>query len=106
MPSTLVLIAGGSPAAARIASDAIRAATLGSPMAPARAARAARVALDDPQATFTEAERRQIADLLDNDRDAAPIRLRVSPDERAQIERMAADAGMSISDLIRDRLGL
>ena len=103
----LVIIAGGSPAAARIAADAIRAAKLGSPMAQARAARAARAALDDPHATFTADERRRIADLLDNERDAAPIRLRVTRlDERAQIERMAEEAGLSISDLIRQRLGV
>lgn len=104
-PHPLALIAGGSPAAARMATDALRAQQNGSPMATARAARAARAALEDPQATFTDAERRAIAGLLENDRDAAPIRFRVTADERAKIERMAADAGLGISDLIRQKLG-
>lgn len=102
----LAIIAGGSPAAARMATDAIRAADIGSPMAAARAARAARFALEDPQATFSADERRQIAELLENDRDAAPIRFRVTADERARLEQMAEDAKLSISDFIRQKVGL
>jgi hypothetical protein len=104
--NALTIIAGGSPAAARMATDALRAQQNGSPMAAARAARAARAALEDPRATFTDAERREIATLLESDRDAAPIRFRVSPDERARLEQMASDAGLSISDFIRQKIGL
>lgn len=106
MSNPLVIIAGGSQDAARIATDALRAQQNGSPMAAARAARAARLALSDPQATFTADERRQIAGLLENDRDAAPIRFRVSADERARLEQMAEDAELSISDFIRQKIGL
>jgi hypothetical protein len=102
----LAIIAGGSSAAARMATDALRAQQNGSPMAAARAARAARFALGDSQATFTDAERRQIAELLENDRDAAPIRFRVTADERARLEQMAEDAELSISDFIRQKIGI
>lgn len=99
----LAIIAGGSPAAARIAMDAMRAQQSSSPMAEARAARAARAALDDPQATFTEAERRSIAGLLDDERDQV-IRLRVTADEKARILEMAGDT--SLSDFIREKIGI
>ncbi len=102
----LAIIAGGSPAAARMASDAMRAQQNGSPMAAARAARAARLALSDPHATFNADERRAIAEMLESDRDAPAVRLRVTADERAQIEQMAESAGLTISDLIRQKLGL
>lgn len=106
MSNPLAIIAGGSPAAARMATDALRAEQNGSPMAAARAARAARTALDDPHATFSADERRQIAELLENDRDAAPVRFRVTADERARLEQMAEDAELSISDFIRQKIGL
>lgn len=104
--NALAIIAGGSPAAARMATDALRAQQNGSPMAAARAARAARLALSDPQATFTAEERRAIAELLENDRDAAPIRFRVTSDERTRLEQMAENAQLSISDFIRQKIGL
>lgn len=106
MTNPLAIIVGGSPAAARIATDALRAEQNGSPMAAARAARAARAALDDPHATFSADERRQIAELLENDRDAAPVRFRVTADERARLEQMAEAAELSISDFIRQKIGL
>lgn len=106
MPNPLLIIARGSQDAARTATDALRAQQNGSPMAAARAARAARLALSDPQATFSADERRAIAELLENDRDAAPIRFRVTADERARLEQMAEDAELSISDFIRQKIGL
>jgi hypothetical protein len=106
MTNLLALIAGRSPTAARMAADAILSAQNKSPMAAARAARAARFALEDPLATFSADERRAIAELLENDRDAAPIRFRVTADERARLERMAEDAQLSISDFIRQKIGL
>lgn len=105
MSDALKLIAGGSPAAAREAMAALRAQQNNSPMAQARIVRAARHALEDPQATFTDEERREIAELLDG-RTAPTIRFRVSHEERAQVERMAEEAGLSISDFIRERIGL
>ena len=105
MSNPLALIAGGSPAAARTAADAIRAEQNDSPMAAARTARAARMALDDPQATFSAEERREIAELLDG-RDAPAVRFRVSARERARLEAMAQEAGLSLSDFIRQKVGL
>lgn len=105
MQNPLTIIAGGSPAAARMAADALRARKNGSPMAAARAARAARLALSDPQATFTEAERRQIAEILDTER-GVDLRLRVTADEKARVQAMADEAGITVSDFIRQRIGL
>jgi 16S rRNA U516 pseudouridylate synthase RsuA-like enzyme len=105
MTDPLVIIASGSLAAARTAADAIRAREVGSPMAGARAARAARIALDDPQATFTEQERRVIVELLETERSDV-LRLRVTPAEKAEVQRMAEDAGLTVSDFIRRRIGL
>jgi CHASE3 domain sensor protein len=102
--SILQVIAGGSPAAARTAIDAQRAEQGGSPMAAARAARAARLALDDPQAQFSAAERRAIAELLDT-RDTV-VRLRLTAGQKACLEAMAEESGMTVSDFIRDKIGL
>ena len=101
----LALIAGGSPAAARIALDAIRAQQNDSPMAAARAARAAKAALEDPRATFSADERRAIAEILDTER-GTQIQIRLTVDERTQLKQMAHDAGLSISDFIRQKVGL
>lgn len=101
----LTIIAGGSPAAARMATDALRAQQRGSPMAAARAARAARAALEDRHATFTDAERRAIAEMLESDRNV-DIRLRVTSEEKQAVQAMADAIGVSMSELIRQRLGL
>jgi hypothetical protein len=105
MTNLLALIAGRSPAAARMAADAILSAQNKSPMAAARAARAARFALGDSQATFTDAERRQIAEMLDTER-GVDIRLRVTADEKADVQAMAESAGLTVSDFIRSKIGL
>ena len=101
----LAIIAGGSPAAARMATDALRAQQSGSPMAAARAVRAARAALEDPRAMFTDAERRAITEMLESDRNV-DIRLRVTAEEKQAVQAMADIAGVSVSELIRQRLGL
>jgi len=87
-----IIIAGGGEAAARAATAAVQSAKDGSPLANARAARAARAALKDREATFTVAERRQIARVLAGER-RADIRLRVTPGEKSQVQAMAEEAG-------------
>jgi hypothetical protein len=74
-------------------------------MAAARAARAAEIALADPQATFSAVERRQIAELLERDRDAV-IRLRVTADEKDRVQAMADAQGVTVSQFVRERIGL
>jgi L-serine deaminase len=105
MTTPLALIAARSPDAARTATDALRAQQNGSPMAAARAARAARLALSDPVATFSADERRQIAEMLDTERDV-DIRLRVTLDEKERVQAMADALGLTVSAFVRQRIGL
>jgi len=64
-------------------------------------------ALVDPLADFTPAERTAIAALLSEDEGRTlDIRLRVSADEKAEVQRMAEEAGQTVSDFIRLRIGL
>lgn len=105
MTNPLTLIAGGSPDAARIAADALLAQQNGSPMAAARAARAARAALSDPHATFTDDERRQIAEMLDTER-STQIQIRITTDEKVHVQELAEAAGQTVSDFIRSKIGL
>lgn len=65
-------------------------------------------ALRDPLAEFTAQERSAIAALLGDTSDArtADIRARVTADEKAQAERIAAERGMTVSEVIRHAFGL
>lgn len=104
--SILRLIAGGSPAAARMAADALRAEQSGSPMAAARAARAARAALEDPQATFSADERRAIAALLEQPGRTVDLHVPMTKDERDQVRAMADAAGLGMAEFVRQKIGL
>jgi hypothetical protein len=67
------------------------------------------LALDDPAATFTEEERAAIAEHIAHDHGelrALDIRLLVNAGDRQKIQAMADDAGMSVSNFIRTKLGL
>lgn len=66
-------------------------------------------ALSDPLASFTAEDRTTITAHLsvgDSDARTLDVRLRVNADEKQQIQAMADEAEMSVSNLIRDRLGL
>ena len=65
-------------------------------------------ALVDPVAEFTASERAGIAALLSGNDEARTldIRLRVSADEKAEVQRMAEESGMTVSDFIRSKIGL
>ena len=106
MTNPLTIIAGGSPAAARIALDAIRAEQNGSPMAQARAARAAKAALSDPHATFSTDERRAIAELLEQPGRTLDLHIPVTKKERDQVRAMADAAGLGMAEFIRQKIGL
>lgn len=65
-------------------------------------------ALVDPLADFTPGERASIAALLsgaDVTR-ADVLRLRVTADEKADVQHAADEAGVTVSEYIRSRLGL
>lgn len=65
-------------------------------------------ALTDPLADFTPAEREGIAALLSGEDDtrADVLRLRVTADEKSNVQQAADDAGLSMSEYIRFKLGL
>lgn len=64
-------------------------------------------ALVDPLADFTPDERAGIAALLGGSttRDL-DIRIRVNADEKQRVQEVAEEAGMTVSDFIRKKIGL
>lgn len=108
MIDTLKLIVGRSERASHLALQAIKAARADSPVLQARYNQVAEVALLDPSADWTPAERQQIAAHLGaGDAPAArstTIQVRVTLDEKADIETRAAAAGQTISDYLRTLL--
>lgn len=66
-------------------------------------------ALVDPLAEFTPAERTSIAALLGGesaDNRTLEIRFRVTRDEKERVTAMADEAGLTVSDFIREKIGL
>lgn len=65
-------------------------------------------ALVDPLANFTSAERSNIAALLSGEDDtrADVLRLRVTADEKSDVQHAADEAGLTVSEYIRSKLGL
>lgn len=107
--NALRLIAGKSPAALHEALGALRAQQTQSPLALRRADRAIELALQDPQAGFTADERQALAALLSGTPDGArtlDVRIRVNADEKQRVQEMAEEAGMTVSDFIRGKIGL
>lgn len=103
----LRLIAARSPAALQEAADAIRAQQIGSPLAARRAERAASLALADAAAQWSAEERAALAGLLGAEEARTQyIRLRVSASEKAEVQRVAGETGLSVSNYIRQRLEL
>lgn len=108
--STLKLIVARSPDAMREALGAIKAKQSGSPMAARRAERAASLALEDGAANWTPAERAALAELLGAGSPGEPrtldIRIRVNASEKGDVQQAADEAGLSVSNYIRQSIGL
>lgn len=106
----LRLIIARSPDAAREGIGAIKALQSGSPMAARRAERSAQIALEDSEAKWTADERAQLAELLGTTGSDEPrnldIRLRVSVSEKNEVQQAASEAGLTVSDYIRQAIGL
>lgn len=106
----MVRIITRCPEAMLEATDAIRAIRAGSPIADRRVGRAIETALKRYGDQFTEQERADLAALLpspDNgDVRDLDIRIRVNTHEKRQVQRAADAAGQTVSDYLRDRLGL
>lgn len=103
------LLAAKSPAVGSEAAKTIRRLANNTPNAQAMAERMIEYGLGDSQATLTADERVSLAALLSGE--AGPtrnldIRLRVTADEKQRVQDMADDAGMTMSDFIRKRIGL
>lgn len=103
----LRLIVTKSPAAFQEAAKTLAARNV----LPLRLSVVAEMALRDGEAEWTAQERAQIAALLQPESDAGEprtldVRVRVNEAEKASIQSAAAAAGQTVSDYIRDRIGL
>ena len=81
------------------------------PCAPARYDLAATAALADGDAQFSRAERELIASFISDggetdNRSGYTLRVRLNESERVTLERLAADAGIGLSEYVRRELGL
>lgn len=106
---TLRLIVSRSPDAMHEALGAIRAQQVNSPMAARRAERTAAIALKDQDAAWTPSERAELAALLGEIADETrtqELRLRVTADEKAEVQAAASEVGLTVSDYIRQKIGL
>jgi hypothetical protein len=107
MKDALRLIIERSPAAAPLAMDCIRAIDASSPAVSRRYDMCVSVALADRNAgEFDVSERALLAQFAGGQTDTRSIvqPVRLSPDERQQLEDDAGHAGLSLSDYIRQRL--
>lgn len=107
------LIAAKSPNATHAALLAFRALQNNSPLGESRAQRAIEVALRDRESTFTTEDRSSLALLFmgqDPNQEEEPrtldLRIRVNADEKQHVKDLADEAGLSVSNFIRQRVGL
>lgn len=108
LDEALRLVIAKSPLTINEAPKALRALLNNTPTAHTRAERVIEYALRDPQATFTTDERSLLAGMLtsvDQQRNL-DIRVRVNADEKTEVQQMATEAGMTVSDFIRSKIGL
>jgi len=81
-----------------------------SPMAQTRYNHLAANALSDAQAGFTDAERGLIVAAMEADSveelKSYDVRVKVTATEKERVQRMANEAGQTVTDFIRQRIGL
>ena len=112
MIDALRIIIAKSPQAAAQAVQCIAAIKARSPMLQHRYNRVAETAFSDPQAEpFTPEERLIVAEHINDEGGEGSaklldVRVRVNNAEKAEVQRLAADAGMTVSDFIREKIGL
>lgn len=102
------LLIARSPSTSADAARTIRRLAMRSPVAEQLAERAIGAGLADPEANFTQAERDDLAALLTGEVTGRvlDIRLRVTPEEKRHVQHLASEAGQTLSDYIRRRIGL
>jgi len=102
----LKIIIARSPDAGADAVRALAAARAGSPTAQTRYQHVLTRALADPEAGWTPDERAALAAGIDSDTGdemrTVTLRVRLTESERAHLERLAADAGTTMSEYVRD----
>lgn len=103
MIEALRIIAAKSPYAGSQAMQCIKAVQMKSPIVTERYNRVVELAFSDPQADFSPEERQLIADHIGggNGKRTETVRFRVTQSERADLETLAADADMEMSEYIR-----
>lgn len=111
MENALRIIIARSPDAARHAINTIRAIQARSPIVQDRYNRVVDLALSDPQATFTAEERAALAEFVtvsgsDTGTREYTLRVRLTDNERDDLEARAENAGQSLSQYVRGELGL
>lgn len=103
------LVAARSPRTGSEAAKTIRRLTNNTVTAQRIAERVIEHALQDHQAEFTADERLALASLLSGDTGEArtlDIRVRVTADEKQRVHEAAQAAGMTLSDYLRQQVGL
>lgn len=109
MRDALQIIIAKSPVAGRDAIQCLRAVDVKSPAVQHRYNRVVELAFGDYDAHFTPAERETIAgyvDSTDGEARTTDIRVRLTLEEKATLQEMAADAGQNVSDYVRGKVGL
>lgn len=110
MIDALRIIVAKSPLAASQAVQCIAAIKAKSPVLQQRYNRVVELAFSDSQADpFTSEERQLIAEHVtgeggEGSAKTFDVRVRVNASEKAEIQRLAADAGLTVSDYIRSRI--
>ncbi len=112
MIDALRIIIAGSPEAARLAAQTMRAIMAGGPKTAVqqRYNWVAELALSDPQAEFTREQRTLIAGLMEfpgsdsDDRRGTNLVVRITETERAVLQAEAEAEGVTVSQLVRSRL--
>lgn len=108
MEEALRIIVAKSPMAGSMAMQTLQAIKAKSPVLQDRYNRSVQTALSDAQADFTPEERSLIASFIGGNEPlrAYDVRVRVTAEEKDRIQQMAAAEDMTVSDFIRDRIGL
>lgn len=107
MIDALRIIVAKSPNAASQAMTTIAALGNNSPMAQQRYNMVVQIALNDPSANFTDAERAVLAENLDitgNSQRTFMLRVRLTETERAELQKLADESGQTMSDYARAKL--
>lgn len=107
MIEALKLIIARSPAAANEAVRTIAAERINSPVAARRYLHVLQMALNDPQAEFSNAEREMLAEWVESpeaENRSFVLRVRLTEGERAHLTQMADAEQVSVSDYVRRKL--